>query len=267
VAEVFDSDWLKRRWRADHRARDNRLVEHLRGWASPRGRLAILDLGAGSGSNAGFMAPRLPAPQHWCLVDHDAQLLATAMDNLADLNGVTGAAAVADMARIDADWCMGYDVITAAALLDLAGADWLDRVIANAADVGAACLFALNYTGAIAWRPPLAGDDLARDAFNAHQRSDKGLGPALGPNAPAVTAATARRRGLSVERAASPWRLSAGDEALQAALLADRYQAAAAQAPDNAEELAAWAAARQTRIDSGDSGVVVGHEDLLVWPQ
>jgi SAM-dependent methyltransferase len=266
MPEAFEAAWLTQRRAADRQARSTELAEALAHWAAPRDGCRLLDLGAGSGANAAFLASFLPRPHHWCLVDHDAALLGLAADELAVQPGVTAATRVADLATV-ADWALeGQDVVTASALLDLVSAAWLEAVIAGAARERAALLFALSYNGEVSWSPRLPGDDDAREAFNAHQRRDKGLGAALGPNAPAVAAATARRYGYRVQRRATPWVLGASAAELQAALLAGRYQSALEQQPEDAAALAEWAAARQTRIDTGDSTVRVGHDDILALP-
>ncbi len=266
MAEAFEAQWLAQRRAADQQARSRELAQALAGWCGQRQGLRLLDLGAGSGANATFLAPLLPRPQHWCLLDHDQRLLALAADELAAQRDVTAATQVADLATVDDAAFEARDVVTASALLDLVSAAWLEAVVAAAARARAALLFALSYNGEVAWSPPLPGDEVAREAFNAHQRGDKGLGPALGPNAPAVAAATARRYGYHVERRSSPWVLGWGAADLQAWLLAGRYQAACAQKPAWAGDLADWAGARQTRIDTGDSGVRVGHDDILALP-
>ena len=41
----------------------------------------------------------------------------------------------------------------------------------------------LAFDGRIDWQPQDAGDEAVRDLVDRHQRSDKGFGPALGPDA------------------------------------------------------------------------------------
>jgi hypothetical protein len=77
-------------------------------------------------------------------------------------------------------------------------------------------------------------DALVRSAFNAHQRRDKGVGAALGPDAPAHLAGRLRRLGYRVRVAPSPWRLGmehAPDAALAAALIDGWLFAALEQQP------------------------------------
>ncbi|MBS3744804.1 MAG: class I SAM-dependent methyltransferase, partial [Wenzhouxiangellaceae bacterium] len=91
MSERFEADWLSLREAADAAARDPDLVGRASAWLADRPRpLAITDLGAGSGANPRFLAPRLPGPQRWRLVDHDAGLLARAADRLAGLRDLDG---------------------------------------------------------------------------------------------------------------------------------------------------------------------------------
>ena len=74
---IFDAGWLALRCPADTAARADTLNRLAHDWLRARaGRpLRLIDLGSGSGANPHYLAPRLPGPQHWLLVDHDPALL------------------------------------------------------------------------------------------------------------------------------------------------------------------------------------------------
>ncbi len=110
----------------------------------------------------------------------------------------------------------------------------------------------------MAWERPLPGDAAVIAAFNAHQRGDKGLGPALGPAATAATAAAFRREGFRVETAPSDWRLGPAASALAAELVAGVAAAAEAAGTPASD----WAQARR----AAGGGCTVGHRDLLALP-
>jgi SAM-dependent methyltransferase len=64
---------------ADVAASDRRaLGDVLADWRRGRGELAVIDLGAGTGANLRFTAPRLGGAQRWTLVDNDPALLGLA---------------------------------------------------------------------------------------------------------------------------------------------------------------------------------------------
>src|SRR3954470_21838171 len=114
------ADWLALREPADTRTRDAvaeeivpPLLERLEKAAETGVR--IVDLGAGTGANLRWLAPRLPHPdrQQWLLVDHDPGLLARG-----PVQATAVRADVVDLGTVLAEHG-GADLVTAAALLDL----------------------------------------------------------------------------------------------------------------------------------------------------
>jgi hypothetical protein len=253
----FSADWLALRAGADGRARDQGLGARLAAWFAGGSQLQVLDLGAGAGANLRATAPLIAAPQNWVLADSDAVLLARAepvantaikrcaVDLAGDLSGLFDPAP---------------DLATASAFFDLCSAEWIDRLVALATGSGAALYSVLTYDGREEWSPPHPLDAEVLRAFHADQRRDKGLGPALGPDAHATLAACLRGHGYEVFEARSDWDLvQPGDAALIAAL-ADGSAAAVAGAI-GAEPAEIW---RTARI--GADAVSVGHRDLLALP-
>jgi len=276
----FSADWLLLREPVDHRSRDAGLVAALRDALGSRDSLSVVDLGAGAGSNLRALAPSLPGPQRWRLVDHDPALIAAARSRLAswadaaapegeslrlerDGRAILVSFARADLATgIEAALGDGPDLVTAAALFDLGAVAWIDAVAAAVAARGALFYAALTYDGTEAWTPPHPADAAMLAAFHAHQRGDKGFGPAAGPDATAALRQAFEARGYEVRTAQSPWILGASDAALIAAL-AEGAAAAVRETGLVAErEVAAWLAARR----SGAS-CAVGHLDLLALPR
>ena len=150
--------------------------------------------------------------------------------------------------------------VTASALLDLTSAAWLDR-LAVSADGPA--------HGAVVRWPAVVGAGPGRGRaggarFVAHQRTDKGFGPALGPEAATHLADRLETQGHRITTATSDWRLGAADRPLLAAVL-DGVLAAAA-AIDRDRKLTQWAAIRRSQLDRAELGLIVGHVDLLALP-
>ena len=278
MSATFDPAWLALREPVDHRSRAAAAVSLLAPAWRAGGWSRIVDLGAGTGSNLRYLAPRLPGVRSWTLVDHDAALLArAAAPDGAELTRVVGDLAAAGL---DAVGGSNADLVTASALLDLASKDWLDALAAACRGSGSAALFALNYDGGIRWhagandpRPSDDPDDaLVRRSVNAHQRRDKGLGPALGPMAGLTAENAFRAAGYRAWLLPSPWRLGPGDAALARALV-DGWEAAAVEhlreaSADAAgvDRVRAWAERRRATIASGRFGLIVGHLDLLALP-
>jgi hypothetical protein len=152
--------------------------------------------------------------------------------------------------------------VTASALLDLTSASWLAQLARHCRQT--ALLFALSFDGRLAWDPVLSEDAMVRDRFVAHQRTEKGFGPALGPDAASHLAGLLEAQGHRVTTAASDWRLGPADRQMLAAMLEGVVAAAAAIEDDHA--LVQWAGLRRAQWTQRALGLVVGHVDLLALP-
>jgi hypothetical protein len=71
----FSADWLRLREPYDSAARSPAVHEAVSVWRRARGLLRAVDLGAGTGANLRYTAPRLGGEQRWVLVDRDTHLL------------------------------------------------------------------------------------------------------------------------------------------------------------------------------------------------
>ncbi|MEL6768381.1 MAG: class I SAM-dependent methyltransferase [Pseudomonadota bacterium] len=264
MSEQFEARWLALREHADAVARAPGVAAALsqafagrQGASSP---LRVLDLGAGAGNNLRATAPLLPAPQHWTLVDSDAGLLAEALRERPE--GVTAEEKVADLAdglEPLLEPAALPDLVTASALFDLCSEEWIAAFVATLTAARLPFFTVLSYDGRQDWQPPHPLDTAVLEAFHRDQRRDKGLGPALGPDAHDALAGMLRNAGYSVIEGTSDWVLDApADDALIAALAAGT---AAAVGPALGADASVWGAAR-----AGASPVRIGHMDLLALP-
>ncbi|HEU0221666.1 MAG TPA: class I SAM-dependent methyltransferase [Paracoccaceae bacterium] len=254
----FTAGWLALREPADRAARNPGLIARLAAHLGARP-ARILDLGAGTGANVRALAPHLHPDATWALVDHDPALLRAAEAALG--HGPNLRYVQADLVRdLEALLAPPPDLVTGSAFLDLCSAPWLDR-LAAALPAGTALYMALSYDGTEAWAPAHAAEPAALAAFRAHQRRDKGFGPALGPDAAAHLARALARRGWLVETAPSPWRLGPAHRSLIAALADGAAEAVAETGALDAATLAAWHQARRQA-----ARVEIGHTDLLALP-
>jgi SAM-dependent methyltransferase len=261
----FAHDWLALREPYDRAARSSRLAGQFAQALGPAPR--VIDLGCGTGANLRYLAPRLAQPQAWLCLDRDLDLLAQAE---AALGRWQSAVEWQGSVRFEAlDLATGlrslaFDGagVTASALLDLASAAWLDRLAEHCRR--APVLIALSFDGRLSWRPALDEDDLIRERFLQHQRTDKGFGPAIGPVAASHLAARLEAAGHQITTATSEWQLGAADRALLEATL-DGVIAPAAEIEDD-QQLARWAAERRGQLARGELGLRLGHVDLLALP-
>jgi hypothetical protein len=168
--------------------------------------------------------------------------------------------ATADLARMIAD----ADLVTCSALLDLVSDAWCRRLIEVAARPGHALLAALTYDGRMRWAMADPADAAMVRLVNQHHRSDKGFGPALGPEAVACFEGIVGETGGSSVSGESDWVLGPDEAALQATLLPMWADAARQIAPEEAQQIEAWLARRLETVTTIGSLLVVGHRDEFV---
>lgn len=287
----FSADWLALREPFDRAARAAASASF--DWAALRRQLAVggtpcvLDLACGTGANLRELATRLGGAQRWLLVDHDPALLDAVPDALAawavgrGLQCETGPARLRlfddslqieverrclDLAgRLDTLPWNEIRLVTASALLDLVSAPWLQALVEHCRTAGAGVLSALSIDGRIEWSPGDPDDAAVQALFRAHQRRDKGFGPALGDAAPTRAADMLAAAGYRISEAASDWRVdgarSDADIDLLRAMVDGIAQAATEQEPAQWAKVAAWRARRLA--GAAATGLRVGHRDLL----
>lgn len=269
MSEGFTADWLTLREPYDAMAVDHGPLEALAAWAAARpAGLHVVDLGAGTGANLRRLATLLGPAQRWTLVELDPDL-AAAGEASPPIAGVDARYRRLDLAR-DLERLAEdgpVDLITASALLDLVSAGWLRRLASLRSRLGCALHASLTYDGRVAWSPDDPLDAEVWAAVDRHQRTDKGFGPALGPDAaPALARLLATADGV-LTTVASDWRLGPDDTEIQRELLRGYAEAAAAVQPERAEAFRAWRHRRQEHLLAGVSTLTVGHQDLLFLPQ
>jgi hypothetical protein len=277
----FSAEWLALREPCDHASVNPEARATVAGRFADRASIDVVDLGAGAGSNLRGTFAVLPAHQNWTLVDYDRKLLAAARDSLsawADSAESTGASLKlrkagksltvtfrqADLARGGfAPVIAGADLVTAAALFDLVSIPSIEQLADAVTANGQTFFTVLTYDGHARWTPPNLADDAIRAAFNAHQKTDKGFGPAAGPGGTSAMAKAFYARGYRVLRGTSPWIVDGRYGNLRDDL--DRGFAAAAVESGKVPQVAAdqWLS---NRIGRSDAVSIIGHEDLLALP-
>jgi len=262
--------WLRLREAADASARALDLVEAVAPGLAGDRPVVVHDLGAGTGSMARWLAPRLEGPQHWVLVDRDQDLLDLVPQapppDAADGTPSTYETRRGDVTRLGPG-LEGAALVTASALLDMMDPDELRRFLSSCAGVGRPLLLTLSVTGGVDLDPAEPFDEDVRVAFNAHQRRVVDGRRLLGPDAAALAAAVLGGLGLRVTVRDSPWRLGPGDRELTAEWLRGWVGAACEQVPGLAAPARAYAARRLAQAASEALSVTVHHQDLLALPR
>jgi SAM-dependent methyltransferase len=277
----FDAGWLTLREPYDHAARSVELADRF---AAAVGKTRhVLDLGCGTGSNLRYLAPRIPGAQRWLCIDHDGALLEAARTALHDWGNGQGwptrgeddalnlgrpgeeirvRFAARDLARGGLPDIDGVSGLSASALLDLTSAAWLDEFADRCRRMP--LLIALSFDGRLLFEPAAPEDAEVCRRFLAHQRTNKGFGPALGPDGAAHLAERLTAIGCAVRLETSDWQLGPNDEALLRATLTGIVAAAGEVSQD--PPLARWATLRKRQLAAGELRLTVGHLDLLALP-
>jgi hypothetical protein len=285
----FSAAWLELREPFDAAARAASLVAELKRHVTlgtNDAPLAIVDLGAGAGSNLRCLAPLLGGVQRWRLVDHDAGLLEAALTTTHAWAAARGAEVrrsgsnltirAADLTcdveceRAGLEDLHGVELsagglVTAAALLDLVSHDWLEALARRCRMARAAILFALTYDGRTTAKPAEPEDSVVLAMFNRHQLFDKGFGPALGLRAADAAERAFEAHGYELRVATSDWLISPKDHAMQLQLLDGWLGAALEIAPESRAALLSWLERRRAHVLAGRSELRVGHVDLVGW--
>jgi SAM-dependent methyltransferase len=261
----FDAKWLRLREPVDVLARDPVLVDNFaRFVASQFLPATVLDIGCGTGSTYRSLSGRLPEGTEWRLLDYDPALLAAAEKLLGsdgigffrhDLNQPAGM-------PLD-----GVSIVTASAFFDLGSAAFCDRLLGVLAEHRIGLYAALNYDGRVEWHRPHPLDARVVADFNRHQRTDKGLGPALGPTATDHLKGVLEGLAYDVVVAPSVWRISAQEADLHIAFLRGMVDPVLEVGALQPEEIGEWLAFRLAYVRGDRGGCEVGHQDLLALPR
>jgi hypothetical protein len=287
----FSLDWLRLRAPFDRAARDAGLARRFAAaLRRPADRpVRLVDLGTGTGANARALAPLIGGDQDWLLIDKDPALLGfCAAEHIAwaaregyGVEKEPGAVVIragtarwrlvarcidlaADLARAVAE---PYDGVALSGLADLAAPAWIDALAVQIERRRAPLLSTLMVDGRREWQPPAEADALIRDAFAAHQRRDKGLGPALGSSAPVYLGARLAAAGCAVATAASDWHIGPEHPAMLSATLQAERRAALEVRPEAETVIAGWTEERRAALAAGRLSLMVGHRDLLALPR
>lgn len=299
----FSIDWLDLREPADRHARNQDLLASALAWllSDPRtGSVPLaVDLGAGTGStlravsqylsghhdNASSSNEPVPdvtkpgAPQSafaWRLVDHDPVLLAEAARRHGEQWRLE--TCQADFGQPGILPLKDARLVTASALFDLVSAGFVDSLVdaleaqatspeaqATSPEKRTAGVYAaLTYDGRTTWTPAHPLDDEVLQAFNRDQRRDKGMGPALGPDATSTMVSVFERAGFKVTTGSSPWKLTGADSVMLTALISGIYDAVRQDPALDQKALEDWRQFRQQHVATGTCEV--GHQDFLALP-
>lgn len=276
----FSVDWLSLREPVDHRSVNAQVRAAFVADMARHNPVRITDIGCGSGSHLRSLAPHLGMSQSWRLVDYDQRLLSAARQLLlewADAHEPRGDGLVlfkegrrievgflqADLTQdLETALSAPCDAITAAAFFDLASPAFIAAFAGAVQKRGLPFYTILTYDGREGWTPPHPVDQAMLAAFNAHQQTDKGFGPAAGPGATDALEAAFASHGYACLRGDSPWVVSRADAGLMSELARGIARAVGETGKLSTNEIDGWLAAH---LDA--QGCRIGHQDFYARPR
>ncbi len=262
----FSADWLALREPYDVRARNPAVLKEVVASLAGHTAIRVVDLACGTGSTLRALVPRFSAGQNWRLADNDLSLLARASE-MARPAGVSFTTVPLDLNRdLEAALDGPIDLVTTSALLDLVSEAWLDRLAVEVLARSLPIYAALSYDGRIEISPSNAFDAAIVAALNAHQRRDKGFGPALGPTAASAAIARFESLGCAVIHGKSDWVVGPHDREFQMELFSGWASAARELGGLSLTDTVEWLTWRRDAVAAGRSSVRVGHVDIFARP-
>lgn len=260
----FSATWLELREPYDRQARNPAVLDAVVAALAGRSSVTIVDLACGTGSTFRALSPRIKARQSWRLIDNDLSLLARAPESSADAGVET---IPMDLNRdLEAAFDDPADLIVTSALLDLVSDEWLQRLVVEAAVRNLPVHAALSYGGRIAFDPVDAGDARIVAAINAHQRTDKGFGAALGPQAGEQAIKRFERINYAVVQGVSDWTFAPQDREIQMEILSGWATAVRETGKLPLPDVLGWLTRRRDFVAAGRSSIRVGHVDFFARP-
>jgi hypothetical protein len=236
------------------------LINYVIRTVGPDTVLEIIDLGAGTGANQRWLAPRLPFRQRWIHLDHDP-LISRSLP-LPDETMIIDESVEA-LEHLLTSPGSRTRVVTCSALLDVLTATELRAMCRAVTENQVPALFSLTVTGMLSITPADAQDQLLLDAFNDHQRR---AGHA-GPDAAVMAVNTLLAGGLTVRTQETPWQLTPGSaQAFVEQVLQERLDVAVDQDPSLVAIAAAWLELRHVQLACGILRIDLGHRDILALP-
>ena len=262
----FSADWLALREPYDRRARNPSVLDAVIAWLAHKKAVRIVDLACGTGSTMRALASKIPVLQHWQLVDNNLSLLARASE-IKPTWGVTLGTIPLDIGYdLEAALDGPVDLVTTSALLDLVSETWLERLVTEIAARKIPIYAALTYDGRAEIRPPNPRDAAMIEAVNAHQRGDKGFGPALGPAAANTAITRFESLGYSIVQGSADWHFDETDREIQREVFSGWASVARETGNLPLADIVTWLTFRRDEIAAGRSSLRVGHTDFFARP-
>ncbi|MBD1548965.1 class I SAM-dependent methyltransferase [Roseibium aggregatum] len=261
----FSADWLRLREPVDLAARNGQ-VEAAFLSALPKGPVRLMDLASGAGSTVAALSDRLGASQDWLLTDNDPALLEVSRKRYSQFGKGAVACRQVDLSADLASLPFAeVDGVMTSAFLDLVTRPFLERLVGLVTAARLPFLASLTYDGRASCTPADPFDEDIRQAMNAHQKTDKGFGAALGPDAADAAEALFAAAGYRVVSGPSDWHAGREARDFQRELISG-WVSAGLEMGLEPERLSGWLDRRMEQISDGNLVIEVGHRDIAAIP-
>lgn len=222
----------------------------------------ILDLASGAGSTLHAVDSKLEVQPRWVLTDSDSTLLKIAHERHPDSQ-----IQIIDLAQnLETLDFSTLHLVTTSAFLDLVSSDWLERLSQCLKKARVPLYAALSYNGMLRFWPEDPDDLFVTQAFNAHQKTDKGFGKAAGPEATAILIQHLKSNGFQCFAGQSDWYINKDDYRLIFSVLSGIFEAAIEIESKHEERLNQWFKSRKMALEQESLSLSVGHLDLFAIP-
>jgi len=228
----FNADWLNERYPYDSEARDKSVESAALDYLSDKQSLNLVDVGAGTGSNALYLMDKLAQDQSWTFIELDTALNSILIRRLKDFalyhkyewevrkekyfihtptktlsfqilnKSFLNLASLVNVADID--------LILANAVFDLLSATQIEQFLDPILREKTACLLTMNYQQMV-FTPTDPFDDNYITLYNNHLERTQDFGKAMGKQAGKKLIQLFRKTNWEIQEAESFWQLQEDD--------------------------------------------------------
>ena len=282
----FNADWLNERYPYDSEARDKTIEDTALNYLKAKTNLHLVDVGAGTGSNALYLMDKLEQDQSWTFIETDTALNSILIRRLKEFalyhkygwevqkgkyiistpaktlsfqilnNSLLDIASLVDLSSVD--------LVLANAVFDLLPATQIETFLQPILKEKGACLFTMNYQQMV-FTPSDPFDDNYIALYNKHLERPQDFGQAMGKQAGNKLIQLFKEANWVTHQAESFWQLLADDIKMHYYLL--NFMDKALQELDFEkplkEQFPKWLQRKKELIITRRQQLTVGHLDIF----
>ncbi|WNJ16797.1 hypothetical protein [Pontibacter sp. G13] len=270
---VYEIDWLEARWRFDHEARDQGLIQHALAFLAQSDDPHIIDLGSGYGANFRHLHPEIPYPHRWSFVERDERLLAQSLQQIKielALQATNIQVEGKHHSLLDPAWMdilNPGDLVTANAVIDILPESEAITIFQKILERGCAFLATINYLD-MAVFPAHPLDEKVIGWYHQHMRQVQSGGGSMGNSWEQSLVRLRNNPQIQFLQAPSIWEIQPGDQAIQSHLLGFMEEAIGemGHSLEDSEAFQLWLTHRIGALEAGKLSMRVFHQDFLALP-